>query len=171
MHDELRFIWEVSPIGLAKVARGGRFLAINPRFCEMVGYTETELLARTYQQITHPDDLDPDNAEAERIAHEGHGSYQMVKRYISKDGRSVWVNINVHAIQESTGGFANYFVFVAELTPINPGAHYTPAPPSNRISIWEYVRANPREAFLIGGVLFLLGQGRNLIDLIRLAWP
>jgi PAS domain S-box-containing protein len=176
MNDELRFIWEVSPIGIAKTQRDGRFIAVNPTFCEIVGYSETELLNRTWQSITHPDDLVADNTEAENLANNGNSSYQMVKRYISKDGRSVWVNLHVHSIRDSSQAFSYYFVFAAELTPVGSNAgNFSNKNSNNSISgkhsLWEYIRDNPKEAIIIAAIIFLLGQGRNITELIRLAWP
>ena len=69
MENDLRFLWDAAPIGLAKVSRDGKFISVNPRFAEMVGYSASELAYnKTFQQITHPDDLDADVSEAEALA-------------------------------------------------------------------------------------------------------
>jgi PAS domain S-box-containing protein len=169
-HDELRFIWDESPIGLARVSRDGNFMAVSPRFAEMVGYSETELLVRTYQQITHPDDLGPDTAEAEHLAaNPSLGQYQMVKRYISKDQRVVWVNLFVHAITGPGGEFLHFFVFAAELTPVSiiPSGGSAPKP---KTTILGYVRDNPKEAFLVFAALMLLIKGRSIPEIIETLW-
>ena len=171
MHDELRFIWHVSPIGLAKVARDGTFLATNPRFAEIVGYSETELLARTYQQITHPDDLVPDTTEANNLAsNPEQGSYQMVKRYISKDGKTVWVNLYVHAICDSDGtSFKQFFVFAAELTPVTVYTNNSQKPQvvDTKVSIWNYIKSNPKEAAAIASAIIIFSKGGNIVDLFE----
>ena len=163
MHDELRFIWDVSPIGLAKVARDGKFLAVNPRFAEMVGYSETELLLRTYQQITHPDDLGPDTTEADHLlANPDERSYQMVKRYISKDGRTIWVNLYVHAICDSADTFSQFFVFAAELAPVTVYTGNTSKSEIEKyakISLLMYIKNNPKEALIVGSALIIFIKG------------
>lgn len=173
MNDELRFIWEVAPIGFAKVGRDGRFLAVNPRYAEMVGYSETELLGRTWQGITHPDDLAPDNTEAEKLASgSDETSYQMVKRYISKDGRTVWVNLYVYAVRDAHRAFSHFFVFAGELTPVSIHADSSSLASAHRKdsgqvpSFIDYLRANPREAALIGGALILIAQGKSIAEVI-----
>lgn len=171
MYHEFNFVWEASPVGMGKVGRDGMFIAVNPRFCEIVGYSETELLSRTFQAITHPDDVAPDSTEAAHLADSRTAtSYQMVKRYISKDGRTVWVNLYVYAIRSSDGNFSHFFVFVTELTPLsvcpNPAAaERSPVPRNDRPpTLWEYVKNNPKEAAFIGGAIFAVAQGKNIFE-------
>lgn len=169
MHDENRHIWELAPVGIAKVEQSGKFLSVNPRFCEITGYSETELKARTFQQITHPDDLAADVSEAQNLATGDGDSYQMVKRYISKDGRTVWVSLYVNAVREANGGFVMFLVFVVELLHIHSSgaATVTASGPSVGISFWQYFRANPKEALMIiGGIITAVKSG-NIIDFIK----
>ena len=174
--DELSFVWDASPIGLARVEREGRFLAINPRFSQITGYSETELLARTYQQITHPDDLDPDVSEATELAANEEGSfYSMVKRYIRKDGRSVWVNLHVYAIRDEGRQFRHFFVFITELSPMvysGDGAGTGHAPtggrPKQKFTLADYARENPREAVIVVSILVALIKGQDLVSTVGL---
>jgi PAS domain S-box-containing protein len=173
MDNETRFIWNVAPIGMCRVGRDGRFIAVNPEFCEMVGYAETELLARTFQQITHPEDATPDSIEASNLAgNSGTQGYQMVKRYISKDGRIVWGNLHVHAIRNSDGGFVEFFSFVVELSPVRVSSDgkTNEGNPKNisGATLIDYVRTNPKEAALIIGAIAAITKGADsILDFFR----
>ncbi len=93
--SETRFrgAFEAAGIGMALVAPDGRFLLVNPSLCRLVGYSEQELLARTFQDITHPDDLDADLELAGRLFRGEIPSYQMEKRYLHRDGHVVWIRL------------------------------------------------------------------------------
>ena len=58
--ERFRATFEQVAVGITHVARDGRFLRINRKFCDIVGYVQAQLLQRTFQDITHPDDLDDD---------------------------------------------------------------------------------------------------------------
>jgi PAS domain S-box-containing protein len=90
-----RLAMEHSPIGMATVARDGRFIDVNPALCRITGYDADELRRKDFQSITHPDDLDADlGLMAEVLAGE-RDSYRMEKRYIRKDGATIWVQLDV----------------------------------------------------------------------------
>jgi diguanylate cyclase (GGDEF)-like protein/PAS domain S-box-containing protein len=73
----------------------GQFITVNRRLYEMVGRTEEELLATTFQAITHPEDLHLHEEKTALLAAGKIGHYSLEKRYIRKDGETVWVNITV----------------------------------------------------------------------------
>ena len=88
-----------APIGLALVAMDGRWLQVNPALCELVGRAEEELLELTFQDITHPEDLDEDlGLVAELVAGKIRG-YEMEKRYLRPDGAVVWVLLSVSLVR------------------------------------------------------------------------
>ncbi len=89
--ERFRNAFELSPIGIALVGLDGRWLEVNHALCEIVGYTQAELRELTFQDITHPDDLEADLALAQRLYAGDIPSYQMEKRYIRKDGETIWV--------------------------------------------------------------------------------
>ncbi len=95
--------FEHSPHGVAFVSLDGRWLRANQALCHMVGYTEEELRGLSFKDITHPDDL-PDDVEQIRaiIAGKSQG-YNKIKRYYSKDGKLVWVSVDVFAIRDANG--------------------------------------------------------------------
>jgi PAS domain S-box-containing protein len=101
--EQLRTAFENAPIGIALVAPDGRFLKVNHSLCEIVGYSEGELLARDFQSITHPDDLDADLAQARQVLDGALRSYQMEKRYFHKDGRVVWIMLSVSLVRDRQG--------------------------------------------------------------------
>ncbi|HEY9603337.1 MAG TPA: PAS domain S-box protein [Allocoleopsis sp.] len=90
-------------VGMSHCAPTGEFLRVNQKFCDIVGYTQEELLARTLQDITVPDDWDV-NRDRERSLLEGDiPNYLMENRYIRKDGQIVWVEQTVSVVWQPTG--------------------------------------------------------------------
>ncbi len=92
-----------SPIGMALVTIEGRWLEVNPALCAIVGYTRQELLSRSFQSITHPDDLTTDQAAIGRLVSRQVSSYQREKRYVHKDGHLIWVHVHVSIIFHADG--------------------------------------------------------------------
>ena len=92
---------EQAAVGMAEIEMStGRFFTMNRRLCEMVGRTEEELLATTFQAITHPEDLHLHEGKTQMmLAGEGEiGHYSLEKRYLRKDGAIIWVNITVSSL-------------------------------------------------------------------------
>lgn len=88
--------------GFAQVDLEGRFTLVNDRFCEIAGWSREELMGKTMQEITHPDDLGRNAALFERAVREG-TPYTHEKRYVRKDGGIVWVNNSVAVIKRPDG--------------------------------------------------------------------
>lgn len=90
-----------APIGMALVAPNGRWLQVNKSLCEMVGYTEEELLATNFQAITHLDDLNTDLDYLRQLVEDRIQSYQREKRYIHKHGHIVWITLSVSLVRDN----------------------------------------------------------------------
>ncbi|HEY0113551.1 MAG TPA: PAS domain S-box protein [Allosphingosinicella sp.] len=88
--------------GVTQTDMSGRFLRVNPRFCEITGRTPEELLELTMQEITHPEDLTGNIPLFTRALETG-GSFDIEKRYLRPDGSSVWVHNSVTAITDQSG--------------------------------------------------------------------
>ncbi len=101
--------FEHAPIGMALVSPEGRWLKVNRRLCELLGYSAAELVARTFQDITHPDDLKSDLANVSRMISGEIQSYQMEKRYVHKRGHTVTVLLSVSLVRDAHGQ-PRYFV-------------------------------------------------------------
>jgi PAS domain S-box-containing protein len=98
-----------APIGLALVAPDGRWLQVNRSLCDILGYTEHELLATTFQAITHPDDLAADLDYVRRMLADEIHVYQMEKRYFHKYGHIVWILLSVSLVRD-VHGQPSYFI-------------------------------------------------------------
>ncbi len=113
--SEKRFIatFEQAAVGIALVGTDGRWLRVNRRLCDIVGYSEEALLTKTFQDITHPDDLNADLDQVQRMLAKEIDTYAMEKRYFHKDGSIVWVNLTV-ALTWQSDGSPDYFISAIE---------------------------------------------------------
>ncbi len=113
--SELRFraIFEQAAVGMAQVASTGRWLRVNQKLCDILGYSQDEMLQLTFQEITHPEDLQADIGNAQRLLAGEISTYSMEKRYRRKDGTVVWVNVTASPLQDNplTPG---YYIAVVE---------------------------------------------------------
>ena len=103
--SEARFrsTFENAAVGIAHVGLDGAWLRVNRRLSEIVGYTRDELLALTFQDITHADDLGTDQALFDRLLAGEIDHYQLEKRYLHRDGRAVWINLTVALAHDADG--------------------------------------------------------------------
>jgi len=109
--SEARFrtAFENAPIGMALVHPDGSFLLGNRALCMMLGYSEDELLSTTFQEITHPDDLEDDLAQMRRALAGELATYSLEKRYIRRDGQTIWVRL-ISSLLRDEAGAARYFI-------------------------------------------------------------
>jgi two-component system, cell cycle sensor histidine kinase and response regulator CckA len=107
--DRLRAVFEHAGVGLAYLTPDGRFLQVNRRLADILGYTPDELLTKTFQEITHPAHLTADLTQLRHLAAGSGGSYTTEKRYLHKDGTAVWVGLTSSAVR-APGGEISYFV-------------------------------------------------------------
>jgi PAS domain S-box-containing protein len=98
-----RVLFEQAAVGVAHTDLGGRWLMINQRLCEILGYTKDELIGRTFQTITHPDDLKDDLPLVRALDAGEIPSFRREKRYICKDGSVVWVETTVSLVHDQSG--------------------------------------------------------------------
>ena len=111
--QHFRAAFEQAAVGMAEVGLDGRWLRVNHRLCAITGYTEAELLARTFQDITYPDDLPRDATIIQRLLSNERELDTLEKRYIRNDGRIIWIHLTVSLVRSETGAPA-YFISVIE---------------------------------------------------------
>ncbi len=107
---------EQAAVGIAQLSLDGRFLMVNDRFCEILGYSSDELLGRTFGEITDPADLEADLADTERLRSGAIRSHVMEKRYIHKDGRTVWARLAGSLVRDAEGKPLSFVAVVEDIS-------------------------------------------------------
>lgn len=101
--EEFRLAFANAPIGISLVAPNGQFLKVNQGYCQLLGYSEAELLSLSFQQITHPADLEADLAGFERLLAGEIDTFQLEKRFLSRQGGVIPVAIDTALVRDSYG--------------------------------------------------------------------
>lgn len=120
---QCRATFEQAAVGIAHVGIEGRWLRVNQKLCEILGYSVAELTELTFQDITHPDDLAADLALMHQLLAGEIETYAIEKRYFHKLGETVWIELTVSLVREETEdsqdlhtsvGVPQYFISVIE---------------------------------------------------------
>jgi len=118
LESERRFrrTFELAGSGVAHIGMDRRFLRVNRRLCEILGYAQDELLRLTGRQISHPDDLDVINAQRPRLYAGEIDSVRVEKRYLRKDGSIVWVSFTMVVERDAAGKPQYEIAFFDDIT-------------------------------------------------------
>ena len=116
--DRYRATFEQAAVGIAHVGIDGRFLRVNARFCEILGYSPPELLGRSYREFTHPDDL-PQSEHLLVAAAAGRSPPPNEKRYIRKDGAEVWTHLTTTLAHDANGRPTYLITVIQDISPRN----------------------------------------------------
>jgi PAS domain S-box-containing protein len=111
--ERFRTAFEHAAVGIVHVGPDRRFMRINPRMCEILGYSEEELLARTFDEITYPDDLSACRENVTRMLNDQQDTFTTEKRYVRKDGSLVWTQITASLVRGPQRE-PKYFVTIVE---------------------------------------------------------
>lgn len=111
--QRFRAMFEQAAVGMAVVGLDGRWLRVNRRLCAITGYSEAELLSRTFQDITHPEDLPPGDTVTQRLLSNERELETLEKRYLRNDGAIIWIHLTISLVRTETGAPA-YFISVIE---------------------------------------------------------
>lgn len=98
--DMFRLAMGHSGIGMALIAKNGKWLKANQAICDILGYSENELLHIDFQTVTHPDDLQADLIFLTQLLAGDIQTYHMEKRYFHKDGQLIWVKLTVSLVRD-----------------------------------------------------------------------
>jgi PAS domain S-box-containing protein len=108
--ERLRAIVDQANAGMVRYSLKGRIQFVNPRFCKMLGYKESELIGKSVREITHPDDLQKTSQAFQRVMKKREAS-EIEKRYVRKNGSIIWVNV-CDAPQRDAAGRPKFVVAV-----------------------------------------------------------
>jgi two-component system cell cycle sensor histidine kinase/response regulator CckA len=114
--ERFRRVFEEGPLGIALVARDQRFLKVNSALCQMVGYTQEELIQKTFTDITHPDDVRVDAELAEQLVRGEVPFYRIQKRYVKKTGEIIWINLTASIISSPDGEPIHRLTMIEDIT-------------------------------------------------------
>lgn len=110
-------LWDNSQTGLAIVAADGKWVRTNRTLCALLEYSEAELRATTWMALMHPGDLDADLEMAKDVAGGAVAGYDMLKRYITKGGRVIWLSLRVVPLHKD-GAFIAHLSQMSAVVPV-----------------------------------------------------
>jgi diguanylate cyclase (GGDEF)-like protein/PAS domain S-box-containing protein len=114
--ERFRQTFELAASGIAHVDLAGRFTDVNRKLCEMLGYSEAELIGRSVKEISHADDRDKTDDGRARMRSGDLASVQFEKRYLRKDGSVVWVNLTVALARNPHGEPQHEIAIIEDIT-------------------------------------------------------
>jgi PAS domain S-box-containing protein len=114
--QQLRAVFEFAGVGIGVTALDGRFVEVNPRFCEILGYSVEELRSRTFLDVTYPEELEATRAYMQDLIAGRIPSYKLEKRYIRSDGRSVWCDVSVTALRRKDGSVHQFIGVIEDIS-------------------------------------------------------
>ncbi|MCS6800478.1 MAG: PAS domain S-box protein [Chloroflexota bacterium] len=101
--SEYQRAFRAAASGVVFVSRDGRILEANPTFCEITGYREDELRGMSVQDLSHPDDRRAESAGIQQLEAGELQSFSIEKRYRRKDGRTIWVQLEIALVRPEQG--------------------------------------------------------------------
>ncbi|NEP11047.1 MAG: PAS domain S-box protein, partial [Symploca sp. SIO2C1] len=111
--ERFRAIFEQAAVGIVVSSLSGHILRANQGFCDLLGYTELELLGQTWEEITHPDEIALDQEYWNQALTGEINTYSVEKRYICRDGQVQWGHLTISLVRSSED-IAQYFISVVE---------------------------------------------------------
>ena len=114
--EAFRATFEQAAVGITHVSLGGQYLKLNERFSEIVGYPEEELLGHQDRDFTDPEDLEVDADEIRALTQGTRPSSCWEKRYLRKDGETIWVRVTLCLLHDLIGSPTNFVYVVEDLT-------------------------------------------------------
>jgi diguanylate cyclase (GGDEF)-like protein/PAS domain S-box-containing protein len=114
--EQFRSAMAHAPVGMALVGLDGRFIEVNRSLCRLLGYDEKSLVGNTFQQITHPEDLETDLNLLAKLRDGEIDHYTMEKRYLTRTGGITWVQLAVSMTRDLDDRPAYYIAQVQDIT-------------------------------------------------------
>ncbi|MDP2218372.1 MAG: PAS domain S-box protein [Methanolobus sp.] len=109
-------LFEQAAVGVCQVATNGRFLKVNKRLSEIVGYSDSELITKNFRDITHPEDLHLDDEYISMVFAGEINSFEVEKRFIHKNGNEIWTRLYSKVIKDENGSILYAIGVIADIT-------------------------------------------------------
>jgi PAS domain S-box-containing protein len=136
---------EFSLVMVTHVGLDGQWLKAPQTLCDLLGYTESELLGMTFKDVTHPDDFESDWSQCERLISGEIRSFDLEKRYLHKDGHTIWVYLNCSVVEDDHRKPLHFLTYIKDITESKRAEQALMASIARNRAI---LRANPDLVFL-----------------------
>ncbi len=113
---QFRTAFENSAVGMCLTSTDGKFLKVNSKLCQMLGYSNDELLNTTFQKITHPDDIAQSNSSVEKAINKQSDILRFEKRYLHKDGKVIWSDVSSSLLRDIDGKSLYFITHIVDIT-------------------------------------------------------
>lgn len=114
--DFFQAAFDLSTVAMAVINPAGVFLRVNAAFCEFVGHGSPELLGRRWAEVLHPDDVAACVMACERVLRGEVPDLRLEQRYLHRDGRVLWGDINASPVCDGPGGSMHFFAQILDVT-------------------------------------------------------
>src|SRR3990172_10387594 len=111
--EMFQLFFEKGIVGMTLYSPAKGWLQINDIFCGMLGYTREELARLSFTELTHPDDLEADRSQYQRVIDGEIDGYSLEKRYLRKDGATVYAILSLQCIR-SPDGQVEYIIAIIQ---------------------------------------------------------
>ncbi|TVQ51432.1 MAG: PAS domain S-box protein [Phycisphaerales bacterium] len=108
--------FEQSAVGMAHMHATGRFIRVNRKLCDMLGYSHEELITKTFPEVTHPDDLELDLQLTGQVIAGEIPHYTIEKRYIRRDGSPIWSSLTITPVRDAAGETQYYSAVMVDIS-------------------------------------------------------
>lgn len=114
--EQFRSIFDYSKVGVNVLDTDYKYSRVNRAFCDMVGYSENELLAHDFKGITHPDDIESNLKLAKKLRAGEIDFFHLEKRYIHKNGETIWGDLTVSSVRKEGGTLRYVIAIIQDMT-------------------------------------------------------
>ncbi|HTW80060.1 MAG TPA: PAS domain S-box protein [Terracidiphilus sp.] len=114
--DRFRTAFEDAPYGMCMTAPDGHFMHANAALCAMLGYSLDELLAGTWPQLTHPEDMERSRNAGIELSRGGSAAVELEKRFIHKSGSIVWARLKIMPVRQSNSEISYHIAQIEDIT-------------------------------------------------------
>jgi len=101
--SELRFrsVFDNAAVSISLTSPNGEHIAVNQSFCNMLGYSQEEIKLLKFQEITHPDDLELDLSNHQKLLNNEIDSFHIEKRFLCRNGQFIWTLMSVSLVRDA----------------------------------------------------------------------